>query len=68
VKTTAFDLQMDAFAPGLSFRRVGRAMGPDFWSVRVIDDIRLIIHRTGASLLLAPVVHFAFPRPEMARR
>jgi hypothetical protein len=57
VKTTAFDLQMDPSAPGLSFHRLDSAKDPNFWSVRVNDDIRVIIHRTGASLLLAYVDH-----------
>lgn len=56
-KTTAFDLQMDASAPGLSFHKLDRAKDPNFWSVRVNADIRLIVHRTGSSLLLAYVDH-----------
>lgn len=57
VKTTAFDLQMDASAPGLSFHKLDRAKDPNFWSVRVNADIRLIFHRTAASILLVYVDH-----------
>ena len=57
VKTTAFDLQMDASAPGLSFHKLDRAQDKNFWSVRVNTDIRLILHRTPASLLLAYAAH-----------
>ncbi|MGO7219349.1 3'-5' exonuclease [Rhizobium ruizarguesonis] len=57
VKTTAFDLQMDPSAPGLSFHKLDRAKDTNFWSVRVNADIRLIVHRTSASLLLAYVDH-----------
>jgi mRNA-degrading endonuclease RelE of RelBE toxin-antitoxin system len=57
VKTTAFDLQMDASAPGLSFHKLDRAVDKNFWSVRVNADIRLIVHRGDASLLLAYVDH-----------
>lgn len=57
VKTTAFDLQMDASAPGLSFHKLDRAVDKSFWSVRVNADIRLIVHRGDASLLLAYVDH-----------
>ena len=39
VKTTAFDLQMDPTAPGLSFHRLDRAKDKRFWSVRVNADI-----------------------------
>src|SRR5271156_2480889 len=56
-KTTAFDLQIDPSAPGLSFHKLDRAKDTNFWSVRVNADIRLIVHRTAASLLLAYVDH-----------
>ena len=57
VKTTAFDLQMDPSAPGLSFHRLDKAKDKRFWSVRVSADIRLIVHRTDTSLLLCYVGH-----------
>ncbi len=57
VKTTAFDRQLDASAPGLSFHKLDRARDPNFWSVRVNADIRLIVHRTGAGLLLCYAGH-----------
>ena len=56
-KTTAFDLQMDPAAPGLHFHRIDRSRDPHFWSVRVSGDIRIIIHKTEASFLLAYVGH-----------
>jgi hypothetical protein len=57
VKTTAFDLQLNALNPGQRFHRLDRARDPNFWSVRATDDIRLIIHRTETSLLLCYVGH-----------
>jgi mRNA-degrading endonuclease RelE of RelBE toxin-antitoxin system len=57
VKTAAFDLQMDPSAPGLSFHKLDRAKDKSFWSIRVNADIRLIVHRTATSLLLAYVGH-----------
>src|SRR5215204_1956420 len=57
VKTTAFDLQMDPSAPGLSFHKLDKAKDKRFWSVRVSSDIRLIVHRTAGSLLLCYVDH-----------
>src|SRR5438132_9616796 len=56
-KTTAFDLQMDPSAPGLSFHRLDKAKDKRFWSVRVNADIRLIVHRGDASLMLCYVDH-----------
>jgi predicted HAD superfamily phosphohydrolase YqeG len=57
VKTTAFDLQMDPSSPGMRFHRVDGAKDPNFWSVRVNSDIRLIVHKSAASLLLCYVDH-----------
>jgi UvrD-like helicase C-terminal domain/AAA domain len=56
-KTTAFDLQMDPAAPGLKFHRIDRSRDPHFWSVRVSGDLRIIVHKTEASFLLAYVGH-----------
>jgi mRNA-degrading endonuclease RelE of RelBE toxin-antitoxin system len=49
-KTTAFDLQVDPSAPGMSFHKLDRAKDTNFWSVRVNADLRIIVHRTPASL------------------
>jgi mRNA-degrading endonuclease RelE of RelBE toxin-antitoxin system len=57
VKTTVFDLQVDPTAPGMRFHRIERCKDPNFWSVRVGRDIRLIVHRTPSSLLLCFVGH-----------
>ncbi len=57
VKTTAFDLQLDPANPGMRFHRLERAKDRSFWSVRVSRDIRLIVHRTAASLMLCYVGH-----------
>src|SRR5687768_6165307 len=56
-KTTAFDLQINPASPGLSFHKLDRAKDKNFWSVRVSSDIRLIVHRSEASLLLCYVGH-----------
>jgi alpha-tubulin suppressor-like RCC1 family protein/mRNA-degrading endonuclease RelE of RelBE toxin-antitoxin system len=57
VKTTVFDLQLNPAAPGLSFHKLDRARDKNFWSVRVNDDIRVIVHRSESSLLLCYVAH-----------
>lgn len=56
-KTTAFDLQMDPAGPGLQFHRIDRSRDQNFWSVRASRDLRLIVHKTAASFLLAYVGH-----------
>ncbi|EMN5133208.1 UvrD-helicase domain-containing protein [Burkholderia contaminans] len=56
-KTTAFDLQVDPSGKGMSFHKLDRAKDPNFWSVRVSRDIRLIVHKTAGSLLLCYVDH-----------
>src|SRR5438067_12445221 len=57
VKTTAFDLQLDPASPGMSFHKLDRAKDKNFWSVRVNNDLRLIVHRAPGSLLLCYVDH-----------
>lgn len=57
VKTAVFDLQVDPSRPGLQFHRIDKSKDPNFWSVRVNQDIRIIIHKTGSDLLLAYVGH-----------
>ncbi len=56
-KTTAFDLQLNPANPGMSFHKLDRARDKNFWSVRASADIRLIVHRSAASLLLCYVDH-----------
>ena len=57
VKTTAFDLQINPANPGMRFHKLDRAKDKNFWSVRVSRDIRLIVHKSDASLLLCYVGH-----------
>lgn len=57
VKTTAFDLQLDPANPSLRFHKLDRVKDPNFWSVSVNMDLRVIVHRTEASLMLCYVDH-----------
>src|SRR5437867_4351325 len=57
VKTTAFDLQVSPAHPGLQFHKLDKPKDPNFWSVRVSSDIRLIVHKNAESLLLCYVDH-----------
>ncbi len=57
VKTTAFDLQLNPANPGMQFHRIENVKDSHFWSVRVNRDIRLIVHKSDASLLLCYVDH-----------
>jgi superfamily I DNA/RNA helicase len=56
-KTTAFDLQLDPSRPGLSFHRIDKSKDPNFWSIRVNADVRIIVHKTASSFLLCYVDH-----------
>ena len=56
-KITAFELQMNPAQPGMRFHRIDGAKDGNFWSVRVSRDLRLIVHKTGARLLLCYVDH-----------
>src|SRR5436189_2798 len=57
VKTTAFDLQLNPAAPGMKFHKIDRAKDPNFWSLRVNADIRVIVHKSASSLLLVYTDH-----------
>ena len=57
VKASVFDLQMDPSGKGLQMHRIDNSKDPNFWSARVNRDIRLILHKTGDSLLVAYVDH-----------
>lgn len=57
VKTTVFDLQLNPAHPGMQFHRIDQSKDDNFWSVRVSQDIRLIIHKTERSFLICYVDH-----------
>jgi hypothetical protein len=57
VKASVFDLQMDPTGNGLQLHRIGNSKDPNFWSARVNRDVRLIVHKTGESMLVAYVDH-----------
>ena len=57
VKTTAFDLQLNPAHPGMRFHKLNAARDPNFCSLRVNRDIRLIVHRSADNLLRCYVDH-----------
>ncbi len=57
VKASVFDLQMDPSGNGLQLHRIDNSKDPHFWSARVNRDVRLIVHKTGESMLVAYVDH-----------
>lgn len=56
-KITVFDMQQDPASPGLSFHRIDKSKDPNFWSIRCNRDIRIIVHKTSNSFLVAYVDH-----------
>jgi plasmid maintenance system killer protein len=57
VKASVFDLQIDPTGNGLQLHRIDNSKDANFWSARVNRDIRLIVHKTGDSMLVAYVDH-----------
>lgn len=55
VKITAFDLTQDETGNGLQMHRVEAS--PGFWTARVNQDIRIVLHKEGGNTLLAWVDH-----------
>ncbi len=56
-KLAAIELQMNPAHPGLQMHRLDRARDKNFWSARVSDDLRMILHRTETSCLVCYVDH-----------
>lgn len=56
-KITVFDLQQDPASPGLKFHRIDKSKDPNFWSIRCNRDIRIVVHKTANSFLVAYVDH-----------
>jgi superfamily I DNA/RNA helicase len=56
-KLAAIEIQMNPAHPGLQMHKLDKAKDKNFWSARVNDDIRLIVHRTDKSCLLCYVDH-----------
>ena len=48
---------MNPVHPGMQLHRIDKTKDPNFWSVRVSRDVRLIVHKTDANLLLCNVDH-----------
>lgn len=57
VKISVLDLQLDPSAPGLQMHRIDKSKDANFWSARVNRDLRLILHKTASSILVAYVDH-----------
>jgi len=57
VKASVFDLQMDPTGNGLQLHRIDKSKDTNFWSARVNRDVRLVVHKTGESMLVAYVDH-----------
>lgn len=57
VKASVFDLQMDPTGNGLQLHRIDKCKDDHFWSARVNRDVRLIVHKTSNSMLVAYVDH-----------
>ena len=56
-KTTVFDLQVNPAQPGHSLHRIASARDANFWSARVSQDIRIVVHRTDEGVTLCYVGH-----------
>ncbi len=57
VKTTVFDLQMDATGNGLRLHKLTGGRDKNFWSVSASMDLRVIIHRNGEDVLVCYTDH-----------
>ncbi|MGN0878040.1 MAG: 3'-5' exonuclease [Oligosphaeraceae bacterium] len=56
-KTTTFEFQMNPTGEGMKFHKLDHARDDCFASVRISDDLRLIVHRRPESVLICYVGH-----------
>ena len=56
-KITVFELQANPANPGIQLHRLDKVKDKGFWSGRVNQDVRVILHRQDDSLLLCYVAH-----------
>lgn len=67
VKAAVFDFQMNPANPGFQLHRLDRAKDPNFWSFRVNQDVRGVVHQTDGALVICYVDHHD-PAYEWAER
>ncbi len=56
-KQSVFDFQVNPAHPGLQFHRLERTKDRNFWSVRVNQDLRMIVHKAADTAVLCYVAH-----------
>ena len=56
-KLSFSDLLINPTNPGLQFHRLNAVRDPNFWSVRVSKDVRIIIHKTDRHFTICYVDH-----------
>jgi hypothetical protein len=54
-KQAAFDFQMNPSQPGFSLERLNKCKDPNFWSLRVTENLRIIAHRSADIVTLCYV-------------
>ena len=57
VEQAAFRFAMNPANPGFQFHKLDRARDPNFWSFRINQDLRGIVHKTTEETLLCYVDH-----------
>lgn len=58
-RSTAFEMQLNPAHPSLHMHRIDASRDRHFWSVRVNQDVRIVVHQTDATLTLCYVDHHA---------
>lgn len=57
VKQTVFDFQIDRSHPSMQLHRIDNSPDDNFWSARVNQDIRIVVHKQGDHFALCYVDH-----------
>ena len=61
VKAAVFDFQMNPANPGFQLHRLDRPKDPNFWSFRVNQDVRGIVHQADETLVIEKIPNASDP-------
>ena len=56
-KTTVFDYQTNPSLPSLQFHRIDKSKDSNFWSIRINQDLRIVVHKQEEQILICYVDH-----------
>ena len=56
-KITAYDIHTNPESPGLKLHKIDQSKDKNFWSARVNEEIRIILHKAGGNCVICYIDH-----------